>query len=168
MRWIGEALWLIAAAITYAVYGPLLGINDAVPILTVIVIVRVALTSGPLAGNITGFAGGLLLDVSTPEWFGAAMLVDSIIGFVVGMMRERIVLDSPLARFVVLLVAAVTHSLGIVVMRSFVTPDMAPEPFINALGSGSYTAILGGVWWTLCGVIRAVIGWRSIWYVERQ
>ena len=167
MRWVGEALWLLSAAIVYAVYGPIIAINSAVPVLTTIVIVRVALTGGPLAGNIMGFAGGLLLDVSTPEWFGAAMFVDSIIGFVVGIIRDRIVLDSPFARFVVLLVAATTHSLGIVVMRSFVTPDMAPEPFINAFASGLYTAVLGGMWWILCSVLRALVGLRSVWHVER-
>ena len=168
MRWIGDALWLAAAAIAYSVYAPIIAVYDAVPILTMIVVVRVALTSGALAGNISGFFCGLLLDVTTPEWFGAAMLIGSIIGYVTGIMRDRIVLDCPIARFIVLFVAVTIHSLGIMFIRNIITPGIAPESIMIVLLSGVYTAFLGGMWWTLTGVARAFVGWRSIWYVERQ
>lgn len=165
MRWIGEAVWLITAVLVYAVYSPLFSVGGMAPVLPIIILVRVALTSGPLAGNIVGFASGLLLDIASVEWFGSTMLVNSLIGYILGSIRERIVLDSPLARVFVLLVTATVHTIGVASIRSLMTPGISPEPFALAVGSGIYSAIVGGIWWGATSIARAVVGWRSNWHV---
>ena len=166
MRWLADALWLAAAVIAYGTFGPTMAINHMVPVLPIIVIVRVALTSGELPGNLFGFFGGFLVDVFSLEWFGSAMLVDSLIGYTLGAMKNRVVVDNAFMRIGVLFAAAQAHSLGLVLVRSVAGP-VGPEPFVIALGSGVYTMVLGTAWWTLAGIGRALVGWRSVWYAER-
>ena len=166
MRWIAEALWLAAAVVAYGVYGPYIAINGAIPVFPLILIVRVALTHGEIAGNLTGFSGGLLIDAFSAEWFGSTMLIDSLIGYAIGAMRGRIVLDSLLARVIVLLMAAEVHSVGIIMVRAVAGPPLAWSLPV-AMGAGLYTALVGAVWWVVSDLGRGILGWRSVWDVER-
>lgn len=166
MRWIAEGIWLVAAVIAYETIAPVIAVRRAVPVLPVILIVRVALTRGTIPGNLIGFAAGLTLDAFSATWFGATMLVDSVVGYTVGAVRTRVVIDSAFVRLGVLLGAAEAHSVGLLLVRSMAGP-VGPEPFVIALGSGVYTAIVGAVWWGANDVGRMALGWRSIWHGER-
>ena len=168
MRWIGDYIWLIATAVTYVVYGEHLAVAGAVPILPLMVVVRIALTRGAVAGNLMGFACGLLLDAASLEWFGSAMLVGSVIGYASGSVRGRVVVDSAFARFIVLLLAAVAYTTLVVGVRTVITPQLAPESFLTAVGSALLTALYGGVWWSVSQFFRGLIGWRSVWDAEGQ
>ncbi len=166
MRWIAEAVWLVAAVIAYQTFGPVVEFHRMAPVLPMVLVVRVALAEGAIPGNIVGFLNGFLLDAFSLDWFGATMLVDSVIGYSVGAIRNRIVVDNALVRTGVLFVAAEAHSIGLVLVRS-VAGRVGPEPFLVALGSGAYTAAVGGLWWALIGLLGAVLGWRSAWHAER-
>ena len=166
MRWVVDGVWLVAAVIATGTLGQQMAIERAAPVLPVIILVRVGLTSGALGGNLFGFACGFLLDLFSLEWFGATMLVDSVVGYLVGLVRHRVVVDSALVRAGVLLVAAEVHSVGLVLVRSVAGP-VGPEPFLVALGSGLYSAALGAAWWTGSGFVRQFVGWRGVWDAER-
>ena len=166
MFWIADILWLLVAAIAYWAYGPVLSVMDAAPVFPVILLVRVALNEGSTPGNLFGFLAGALLDVFSLEWLGAAMLVDSIVGYGVGALRTHIVLDNALVRAGVLLGAALVHTLGLVLLKSIAYPP-GPEPFISALIGGVYTALVGTVWWTFWGALRSVLGLGSLWQFQQ-
>ena len=167
MRWVVEIVWLLTAAIAYGAYSSDVALGGAAPVLPLIVVVRVALSNGALAGNLVGFLGGLLVDLFSLEWFGSNMLIGSLVGYTIGAMRGRIVLDSLLARIVAMLVAAVTYSTGLVFIRDYWQPLHAQSVMV-ALGSGLYTTAVAAAWWTVAVALQQAFGWRSMWHVERQ
>jgi len=167
MRWVVEAIWLCTAVIAYGAYSSTIAIKGMAPVLPIVVVVRVALTNGELAGNIVGVLCGLLLDVFSLGWFGAGMLVDSLIGFGVGMVGNRIMLESPAARVIVLFVAAEAHSIGLMITQDLVGPA-AVSTLETAIGTGVYTTVAGAAWWGIAAVVRNNVGWRGIWNVERD
>ena len=61
------------------------------PDLVLLVVVAIALTSGPLFGLVTGFAAGLALDLAPPasHAIGAYALVFCLIGYVCGRRPAR-------------------------------------------------------------------------------
>ena len=166
MYWLVDLIWLAVSAIAYWAYGPTVSVAGAAPVLPVILLVRVALNEGDVPGNLFGFTTGALLDVFSLEWLGSAMLVDSIIGYVIGAIRTHIVLDSPLVRVGLLLGASLAHSLGLVLVRS-VAYAPGPEPFVTALLAGLYTTVVGAVWWGVSGAARSFFGMASIWRAEQ-
>lgn len=162
MRWVVEVLWLAAAAVAYATVVPEIAVFGMVPVLPVITIVRIAIASDELAGNLSGFGAGLVLDLFALEWFGVSMLVGSVVGYTVGVARKHLVIGNLAARAIVLLVSAEAFALGIVLIKS-AWGALGPEPFIVALGSGVYTALVGSIWWFGVDIVRRVFGWRGLW-----
>ncbi len=167
MRWVVEAVWLLAVTTAYGAYAPEVAIGLAVPVLPVIVIVRLALTGGELPGNLYGLWGGLLMDAFSLESFGSNMLVGSLLGYMVGAVRNRIVLDSLSARIATMLVAALAYSVGLALLHSYAQP-VHVETIMVALSSGAYTAAVAAVGWTLALLLQRIFGWRSAWDVERR
>jgi len=166
MRWIAEIIWLVVAVVAYWVYGPVLSIQEVVPVFPVVLVVRVALNHGQLAGNLVGFLCGLLLDLFAFHWLGSSMLVDSIIGYSIGSIREHIVIDNFAVRIAILTAASLAHTLGLVLVRA-VAGTVGPEPFMVALWSGLYTAALGASWWILNALTRRILGLQGQWYAEQ-
>jgi rod shape-determining protein MreD len=166
MHWVVEALWLAAAAIAYMTLAPNIAIYGMAPVLPVIIVVRVAITHGELPGNLVGFASGLLLDLFSLEWFGVSMLVGSVVGYVVGIGRSHLMIGNVTTRAIVLLASAEVYTLGVVLVKS-TRGAPGPEPFLIALGSGLYTAVVGYAWWFLSGITRRWFGWRGTWDAER-
>jgi rod shape-determining protein MreD len=166
MRWIADVIWMCTAVLVYLSYGPVMSIFGMVPILPVIVLVRVSLTGGRLAGNLIGFLCGALLDIFSLPWYGAHMLVDSILGFVLGAVRNHIVIDNLLVRTAVLLTAATVHSVCVLFVKSF-AGNLGPDPYVAALGSAVYTAIAGAIWWGLTDVARSIFGMQSLWHIDQ-
>ncbi len=167
MRWVVEVLWLTAVAVAYGAYASDMAIGLAAPVLPVIVIVRVGLTSGELPGNLVGLLAGLLIDVFALESFGSSMLVGSLLGYSVGAVRNRIVLDSLSARIVTMLLAAMAYTVGLTLVRNYAYP-VRVESIMVALGSGVYTAAVAAAGWTAASVVRRMFGGRSVWDAERR
>ena len=165
MRWIAEIVWLVVAVVAYWVYGPFVSFQEIVPVFPIVLVVRVALNHGQLPGNLIGFLCGLLLDLFAFRWLGSSMLVDSIIGYTVGSIREHVVIDSFIVRSAILTAAALAHTLGLVLVRAISGP-VGPEPFTIALWSGLYTAGLGILWWVLNATLRSMFGLRGQWHAE--
>jgi rod shape-determining protein MreD len=167
MRWVVEAVWLTVAAVAFGAYASDMAIGLAVPVLPVIVIVRAGLTGGELAGNLLGLLGGLLMDVFALESFGSGMLMGSLLGYSVGAVRSRIVLDSLSARVVTVVFASLAYSVGLALVRNYAHP-VGLESVMVALGTGLYTALVGAAVWTAAFVAQGVFGWRSVWDAERR
>jgi rod shape-determining protein MreD len=166
MRWIADVVWMCVAVLAYLSYGPTISLAGMVPVLPIIVLVRVALTGGRLAGNLIGFLCGALLDIFSLPWYGTHMLIDSVLGYVLGAVRNHIVIDNLLVRAAVLLAASTIHSTGVLLVENLAgTPG--PDPFVAALGSAAYTAIIGAIWWGLTDVARSFIGARSLWHIDQ-
>ena len=96
-----------------------------------VVVVYVALTSGSVAGLLTGTVAGLIQDSLGTGLIGVGGLAKSIVGFVAGIIGTQFIVSQPLPRFLVFFVATVVHqaiTIGLAVVlgqRSFGTPYAA-------------------------------------------
>jgi rod shape-determining protein MreD len=109
--------------------------------LVLVVVVYVALTSGSVAGLLTGTVAGLIQDSLSTGLIGIGGLAKSIVGFFSGIIGTQFIVSQPLPRFLVFFVATVAHQaitigLGVVLgQRSFDTPyaAVAGEALGNAV-----------------------------------
>ena len=129
----------------------------AVPGLVVIVLVAIALRFGPVAGAVTGFAAGLLIDVAVQGPVGASALVLTPIGWAAGAWAERRRRVSLAMAVAVLVVAEVARIAG----DALVTVAIDGQGigwgsfWLHAAASLALTTVLGI---PLLAVLRAVCG----------
>ena len=130
---------LIAMALQTTLAG--LVIRGTVAIdLVLIVVVYIALKSGPVPGLLAGTVAGLIQDALSTPILGIGGLAKTLVGFLSGVLATQFILNGPLPRFVLLLMATVLHAaifMGLYVLldlRDF--PDPLPAVVAQALGNG--------------------------------
>ncbi len=69
---------------------PALGATSVGPNMIIAAMVPAALLLGPWAGMIVGFVGGLLVDIMTGWGIGISCVMLTILGFLVGLIREQV------------------------------------------------------------------------------
>ena len=69
--------------------------------LVLVVVVYVALTSGPVTGLLAGTLGGLLQDALSSGVIGIGGLAKTVVGFLAGIIGTQFIVAQPLPRFVV-------------------------------------------------------------------
>ena len=74
-----------------------------------IAVVYVALALGPVAGLLTGAAGGLVQDAIAGGIVGLGGMSKTLVGFVVGVLGAQFIVSQPAARFVMFVGATVLH-----------------------------------------------------------
>lgn len=108
--------------------------------LVLIVVVYLALVSGPVKGLLLGSVAGLVQDSLSSGIIGVGGLAKTVVGFVAGMLGTQFILTAPLSRFVVFVLATVLHAaifMGLYVvldMRQFESPYRAV--LSQAVGNG--------------------------------
>jgi rod shape-determining protein MreD len=99
--------------------------------LVLVVVVYVALTSGPVTGLLSGAFAGLVQDALSSGVIGIGGLAKTIVGFLTGIVGTQFIVTQPLPRFVVFFSATLLHALifiGLYVLldlRQFGTPYAA-------------------------------------------
>lgn len=99
--------------------------------LVLVVVVYVALTSGPVTGLLSGALAGLVQDALSSGVIGIGGLAKTIVGFLTGIVGTQFIVVQPLPRFVVFFSATLLHALifiGLYVLldlRQFGTPYAA-------------------------------------------
>jgi rod shape-determining protein MreD len=118
-----------------------LGVGSGTTIdLVLIVVVYVAIKSGPSTGLLAGTVAGLIQDALSSGILGIGGLAKTIIGFMSGVLGTQFIVTAPLPRFLLLIVATVLHaaiSMGLYTLlnlRQFSAPysAIAGQAFGNA------------------------------------
>ncbi len=78
--------------------------------LVLVVVVYVALTSGPVAGMLTGSVAGITQDALSIGVIGIGGLAKSIVGFAVGAIGQQFIVTAALPRLVIFLGATLAHA----------------------------------------------------------
>jgi len=81
---------LLVAFLLQVAVGPSIAIMSVRPNFLLIVTIIMALVNGPVEGAFVGFFAGLLLDLLGTGPFGPAALVMCIVGYLAGVLHERI------------------------------------------------------------------------------
>jgi rod shape-determining protein MreD len=78
--------------------------------LVLIVVVYLALVSGPVTGLLLGSAAGLVQDALSSGIIGVGGLAKTVVGFVAGALGTQFIVTAPLSRFVVFVLATALHA----------------------------------------------------------
>jgi rod shape-determining protein MreD len=99
--------------------------------LVLVVVVYVALSSGPVTGLLAGTIAGLIQDSLATGLIGIGGLAKTLVGFLAGIIGTQFIVARPLPRFVVFFTATVLHQtvtigLGVLLgLRPFGAPYAA-------------------------------------------
>ncbi len=108
--------------------------------LVLIVVVYIALVSGPVTGLLLGTAAGLIQDALSSGIIGVGGLAKTVVGFVTGFLGAQFIVTAPLSRFLVFVFATVLHAaifMGLYILldlRQFDSPYAAV--LSQAVGNG--------------------------------
>lgn len=128
--------------------------------LVLVVVVYVALTSGPVAGLLAGTVGGLVQDALSSGILGMGGLAKTLVGFMAGHFGTQFIVTATVPRFLVFAAASAAHAglfMGaytLLGLRSFPAPLAAVA--MQALGNG----VLGVVGFQLAEWLPRVIDRR--------
>ena len=111
--------------------------------LVLVVVVYLALTSGPITGLLAGTCAGLVQDSLSSGVIGIGGLAKTIVGFIAGVVGTQFIVARPLTRFVVFVAATLLHSsmfMGLYVLLDLRTFS-APYPAVLSQSVGN--AVVG-------------------------
>jgi rod shape-determining protein MreD len=113
--------------------------------LVLVVVIYVALTSGPVAGLLTGTVAGLIQDAMSTEVIGIGGLAKTIVGFLAGVVGTQFIVAQPLPRFVVFFLATVLHQTITIGLGVVLNLRPLGTPYAAVLGQAVGNAIVGVV-----------------------
>jgi rod shape-determining protein MreD len=108
--------------------------------LVLIVVVYIALITGPVTGLLLGSAAGLIQDALSSGIIGIGGLAKTVVGFVAGVLGTQFIVTAPFSRFVVFVLATALHAtifMGLYILldlRQFESPYAAVMS--QAVGNG--------------------------------
>lgn len=136
-------LYLALACLLQTTWLHYLGIYGVEPDLIVLVVVVIALTSGPLEATILGFLAGLCQDTYTPADLGLNALTKSLIGFAVGVGRTRIVAETVQVQTLLAMASLAVHDLVYYIGQSGLALGQVPYYLARyTLGRALYTGVV--------------------------
>lgn len=78
--------------------------------LVLVVVVYVALTSGPVTGMLAGSLAGIIQDALSSGTIGIGGLAKAVVGFAAGVIGQQFIVTAAFPRFVMFVVASVVHA----------------------------------------------------------
>jgi rod shape-determining protein MreD len=113
--------------------------------LVLIVVVYVALISGPVTGLLLGSIAGLIQDSLSSGIIGIGGLAKTVVGFVAGILGTQFIVTAPLSRFVVFLVATGLHAAIFMGLYTVLGLRQFEEPWAPVVSQAIGNALLGVV-----------------------
>ena len=130
--------------------------------LVLVVVIYVALTSGPMTGMFAGSLAGLIQDALSSGVIGIGGLAKSVVGFVAGAIGQQFIVTAALPRLVMFLAATAVHAamfMGLYVLlglRSF------PSPWAAIASQAVGNAAVGMIAFTLIESLPGVVERRRM------
>jgi rod shape-determining protein MreD len=125
--------------------------------LVLVVVVYVALTSGPAAGLLSGAFAGLVQDALSSSVIGIGGLAKTLVGFLAGIIGTQFIVTASLPRFVVFFAATALHA--VVFMGLYVLLDLRHfgAPAAAVAGQATANAIVGVVAFQLVELLPGAV-----------
>ncbi|MCC7416849.1 MAG: rod shape-determining protein MreD [Acidobacteria bacterium] len=129
--------------------------------LMLVVVVYVALTSGPVTGLLSGTLAGLVQDALYSGIVGIGGLAKTIVGFAAGVVGTQFIVTAPLPRFVVFFGATVVHE---VVVRGLYSLLGLREfgNYASVIGQATGNALIGVVAFQLIELVPGAVRGRRM------
>ena len=138
------ALAAIAAALALQTTLTGLVIRGAAALdLVLVVVVYIALVSGPVAGVLVGTLAGLIQDALPLGVLGIGGLAKTIVGFAAGVLGTQFIIAAPLPRFVVFVIATILHSAVFMGLYMLLDLRQFPTPYTAVLSQAVGNGVVG-------------------------
>ncbi len=130
--------------------------------LVLVVVVYVALTSGPVTGMFAGSLAGIIQDALSSGVIGIGGLAKAIVGFLAGAIGQQFIVTAALPRMVMFLAATAAHAavfMGLYVLlglRSF------PAPWTAIVSQALANAVVGIIAFTIIESLPGVAERRRV------
>jgi rod shape-determining protein MreD len=130
--------------------------------LVLVIVVAVALTTGPMTGLLAGSVAGIVQDALSSGVIGIGGLAKSTVGFLVGVIGQQFIVTAALPRLVMLVAATALHAamfMGLYTvlgLRTFASPWAAVGS--QALGN----ALVGLVGFTIVEALPGILERRRL------
>ena len=111
--------------------------------LVLVVVVYVALTSGPVTGMLAGSAAGIVQDALSSGTVGIGGLANAIVGFGAGVIGQQFIVTAAFPRFVMFIVATLVHSALFMGMYMLLGLKEFPSPWAAVLSQAIGNAVVG-------------------------
>ena len=128
--------------------------------LVLVVVVYVALTTGPVSGLLAGSAAGIIQDALSSGVIGIGGLAKSIVGFLAGVIGQQFIVTAALPRFVMFLGATVLHAAIFMGLYVGLAQREFPNPWAAVASQAVVNAVVGMIAFT---IIESLPG-----FVERR
>ncbi len=143
MRAAGVTLAIILALVLQTTLSRFLVRGTFAVDLVLVVVVYVALMSGPVTGLLTGTVAGLIQDTLSTGVIGIGGLAKTVVGFLAGIIGTQFIVARPLPRFLVFFSATVLHqtiTIGLGVVLGLRTLG---SPYAGVAGQALGNAVVG-------------------------
>jgi rod shape-determining protein MreD len=157
VRAAGVILAVVAALALQTTLARFLVRGAAAIDLVLVVVVYVALISGPATGLLTGTFAGIVQDALSHGIIGIGGLAKTIVGFLAGVVGTQFIVANSLPRFVVFFAATVLHA--VVFMGLYVVLDVRHfgTPYAAVAGQAAANAIVGVVAFQLVELLPGAV-----------
>jgi len=130
--------------------------------LVLVVVVYVALTTGPGTGMLAGSVAGLIQDALSSGVIGIGGLAKSLVGFLAGMIGQQFIVTAALPRFVMFLAATVVHSAVFMGLYAVLDLRTFERPYAAVLSQAIGNAAAGMIAFTIIEALPGVVERRRI------
>jgi rod shape-determining protein MreD len=113
--------------------------------LVLIVVVYLAMTSGPVTGLMAGSVGGLVQDALSSGIIGIGGLAKTVVGFAAGIVGTQFIVTAPLPRFVVFVTGTIVHAGLFMGLYTVLDLRQFPSPVAAVVGQALGNGFLGVV-----------------------
>lgn len=113
--------------------------------LVLIVVVYVALTSGPVVGLLAGSVAGLMQDALSSGVLGIGGLAKTIVGFAAGVFGTQFIATAPFPRFIVFVLATLLHAVVFMGLYVLLGLRQFPAPYTAVLWQAVANGLVGVV-----------------------
>jgi rod shape-determining protein MreD len=111
--------------------------------LVTVVVVYVALSTGPTTGMLAGACGGLVQDALSSGIIGIGGLAKTIVGFLTGVVGTQFIVARPLPRFVVFFLASLLHAAVFIGLYVLLDLRAFRGPYTGVFGQAAANAAVG-------------------------
>jgi rod shape-determining protein MreD len=113
--------------------------------LVLVVVVYIALVSGPARGILAGSVAGLVQDALSSGILGIGGLAKTVVAFGAGVVGTQFIVTAPLPRFLVFALATVVHAALFMGLYILLGLRQFPSPYAAVLGQAVGNGFIGVV-----------------------
>lgn len=137
------AVVVVAAALIQTTWLDAIQLQGVLPDLTLLLVVYFAVTDGEERAMFTGLLGGMYQDVAGNSVLGHHVLCLVVVGYMVGRIARRLVLDHPVVKVGLVMIGSLAHGVLYTTVEYVQTPGKSAIHIImtNVVPGAFYTAL---------------------------